>query len=85
MWNPEGCNGGGLFMNANAQKVLALLETGPKTTLELRDKVVAPAPRIMELRRSGYNISCHIVSVTAPDGSVVHVGLYSLQGRADHE
>jgi len=69
-------------MNANAQRVCPAGDRA-KTTLELRDKVVAPAPRIMELRRSGYSIDCHIVSVAAPDGSLVHVGQYSLLGRAD--
>jgi hypothetical protein len=60
---------------SNAREIIiqALL-TGPKTTIELREQwgVMAPAPRILELKRLGWNIVSIPVSAFTADGIKHH-------------
>ena len=61
--------------NARENIIKALL-TGPKTTIELREQwgVMAPAPRILELKRLGWIIVTFPVSAFTADG-VKHRGV----------
>jgi hypothetical protein len=46
--------------------VLAALRDGPATTLQLREQgVSSPAPRVLELRRAGFQIATHRVGRVA--------------------
>ena len=60
---------------SNAREIIiqALL-TGPKTTIELREQwgIMAPAPRILELKRLGWNIVSIPVSAFTADGIKHH-------------
>lgn len=60
---------------SNAREIIiqALL-TGPKTTIELREQwgVMAPAPRILELKRLGWIIVTFPVSAFTADGIKHH-------------
>ena len=62
---------------SNAREIIiqALL-TGPKTTIELREQwgIMAPAPRILELKRLGRNIVSIPVSAFTADG-IKHYGV----------
>ena len=56
--------------------IIQALRTGPKTTIELREQwgVMAPAPRILELKLRGFNIITVPVSAYTADG-VQHRGV----------
>ena len=56
--------------------IIQALRTGPKTTIELREQwgVMAPAPRILELKLRSYNIITLPVSAYTADG-VQHRGV----------
>lgn len=56
--------------------VLAALQTGPKTTIELQYEygVMAPSVRISELKKKGHNIEKVKVVAQTPDG-VWHKGI----------
>ena len=56
--------------------IIQALRTGPKTTIELREQwgVMAPAPRILELKLRGFNIVTVPVSAFTADG-VQHRGV----------
>lgn len=66
--------------NTSASNVRAIiiqaLRTGPKTTIELREHwgVMAPAPRILELKLRDYFIATVPVSAHTADG-VMHRGV----------
>lgn len=71
---------------ANARAIiLRALRKAPETTLSLREKhdVMSPAPRVFELRASGYQIDTIRVRETTADG-VTHVDVakYVLQSEA---
>jgi hypothetical protein len=55
--------------------IIQALRAGPKTTIELREDwgVMAPAPRILELKLRGYVIASVPVSACTADG-VLHRG-----------
>ena len=62
--------------------ILAALRTGPKTTVELRHifGIMAPAPRIFELRRD-YQIHTVFIKAETPDRiKHVCVARYALNG-----
>ena len=56
--------------------IIQALRTGPKTTIQLREQwgVMAPAPRILELKLRGFNIITVPVSAYTADG-VQHRGV----------
>jgi hypothetical protein len=56
--------------------IIQALRTSPKTTIELREQwgVMAPAPRILELKLRGYVIASVPVSAYTADG-VLHRGV----------
>jgi hypothetical protein len=63
--------------------VLAALEDGPKTTIELRHDfgVMMPAARIRELRLAGHSITTIRVVSYTPDGIKHHsIATYVLRG-----
>lgn len=66
--------------------VLAALQDGPKTTIELRHDygVMMPAARVRELRLAGHNIiTIRVVSYT-PDGIKHHsIAKYVLRAKND--
>lgn len=66
---------------AQRQRVLARLERGPATTLELRadEDILHPPGRIKELRDSGHNIALLWVQRQTEGGAVHRVGLYQLR------
>ena len=62
--------------------ILAALRTGPKTTIELRHQfgIMAPAPRIFELRREHQINTVFIQAVTPDRIKHVCVAKYVLHG-----
>jgi hypothetical protein len=67
--------------SAQRARVIQALRTGAKTTIQLREEwgVMSPAPRVLELRMSGYDIATVPVSASTVDG-VLHraVARYAL-------
>ena len=67
---------------AAAQRLRAidLLRTGPKSTLQLRrdGDILAPAARILELKRRGFDILTHWVQEATDCGKLHRVALYVL-------
>ncbi len=64
--------------------IIQALRTEPQTTIDLRERwgIMAPAPRILELKFRGYNIASIPVSAYTADG-VLHRGVarYVLLGK----
>lgn len=56
--------------------IIQALRTGPQTTIDLRERwgIMAPAPRILELKLCGFNITSIPVSACTADG-VLHRGV----------
>jgi hypothetical protein len=56
--------------------IIQALRTGPQTTIELRERwgIMAPAPRVLELKLRGYVIASIPVSAYTADG-VLHRGV----------
>ena len=74
----------GMSSAAQRQRILkALFDQGSLTTLDIRHQlsIMSPAPRIFELRRSGYSIASYPVDVRDCEGNL-HKGVarYVLQG-----
>lgn len=65
---------------AQRRKALDLLRSGPKSTLQLRrdGDILAPAARILELRRRGVEIITHWVHQATDCGKLHRVALYVL-------
>ena len=67
---------------AAAQRIRAieLLRAGPKSTLQLRrdGDILAPAARILELKRRGFDILTNWVHQTTDCGKLHRVALYVL-------
>lgn len=65
---------------AQRLRVLDLLRTGPKSTLQLRREgdILAPAARILELKRKGFDILTQWVHQATDCGKVHRVALYVL-------
>lgn len=65
---------------AQRLRVLDLLRSGPKSTLQLRrdGDVLAPAARILELKRRGFDILTQWVQQATDCGKVHRVALYVL-------
>jgi hypothetical protein len=65
---------------AQRLRVLDLLRTGPKSTLQLRREgdILAPAARILELKRRGFDILTQWVHQATDCGKVHRVALYVL-------
>lgn len=68
--------------SAAAQRLRAidLLRTGPKSTIQLRrdGDILAPAARILELKRKGFEILTNWVHEATDAGKVHRVALYVL-------
>lgn len=66
---------------AQRRKALELLRTGPKSTLQLRRQgdILAPAARILELRRRGVEIITQWVHQATEGGRLHRVALYVLR------
>lgn len=66
--------------------VIQALRTGPQTTIALRERwgIMAPAPRILELKLRGYRIASIPVSACTADGVLHHgVARYVLLGELE--
>jgi Helix-turn-helix domain len=65
---------------AQRLRALDLLRTGPKSTLQLRrdGDILAPAARILELKRRGFEILTQWVQQATECGQVHRVALYVL-------
>jgi Helix-turn-helix domain len=65
---------------AQRLRALDLLRTGPKSTIQLRrdGDILAPAARIMELKRRGFDILTHWVQQATECGELHRVALYVL-------
>ena len=63
---------------AQRSRVLDALRTGPKSTIQLRRDwdVLAPAARVLELRRLGYEILTHWIDEPTECGLLHRVALY---------
>ena len=69
---------------AQRRRALEALETGPKSTIELRRRwdILSPAPRIKELRDRGYVIVTNWVQHATDCGNLHRVALYVLVSSA---
>lgn len=66
---------------AQRARLLARLQAGPIDTIAARRElnVMAPAPRIKELREAGHSIKTHLITVTDDQGRAHQgVALYHL-------
>ena len=65
---------------AQRAKALDLLRSGPKSTLQLRrdGDILAPAARILELKRRGFEIITQWVHQATEGGKLHRVALYVL-------
>ena len=65
---------------AQRRRTLEALESGPKSTIELRRRwdILSPAPRILELRARGYMILTNWVQQATDCGKLHRVALYVL-------
>ena len=59
-------------------RAIDLLRTGPKSTIQLRrdGDILAPAARILELKRRGFDILTHWVQEATDCGKLHRVALY---------
>lgn len=69
---------------AQRRRALDLLRDGPKSTLQLRrdGDILAPAARILELKRRGFDILTHWVHQATDSGKLHRVALYVLMREA---
>ncbi len=65
---------------AQRLRVLDLLRTGPKSTIQLRrdGDILSPASRVLELKRRGFEIVTHWVQQATECGRLHRVALYVL-------
>ena len=65
---------------AQRLRAIALLRSGPKRTIQLRREgdILAPAARILELKRRGFDILTHWVQEATDCGKLHRVALYVL-------
>lgn len=65
---------------AQRKRALELLRTGPKSTLQLRRDadILAPAARVLELKRKGFDILTQWVHQPTDCGKLHRVALYVL-------
>lgn len=72
---------GGSAQNQRDRIMETLMTVGAVSTIEIRKHldVLAPAPRILELRRIGKRIATHWVRQATDCGKVHRVGLYVLE------
>ena len=72
---------------AQRLRALDLLRDGPKSTLQLRrdGDILAPAARILELKRRGFEILTHWVQQATDCGKVHRVALYVLMRETGGE
>lgn len=65
---------------AQRQRALELLRSGPKSTLQLRRDadILAPAARVLELKRKGFDILTQWVHQPTDCGKLHRVALYVL-------
>ena len=65
---------------AQRRRAIAMLRTGPKSTLQLRrdGDILAPAARILELKRRGFDILTNWVHEATDCGKLHRVALYVL-------
>lgn len=73
---------------AHAQRtILAALQQGPVSTIECRESlgIQAPAPRILELRRRGFNIATQRRRVIDEHGRGHTVAVYCLVDETESE
>lgn len=68
---------------AQRRRAIAMLHTGPKSTIQLRrdGDILAPAARILELRRRGFDILTQWVQEATDCGKLHRVALYVLMGE----
>ena len=67
--------------------ILEALTESPKTTVELRHNygIMQPAPRVLELKQRGHNITSLRVNCYTPDGIKHHsVAKYVLVSKVQH-
>lgn len=71
---------GGNDAAAQRRRALDLLRSGPKSTIQLRRDadILAPAARILELKRRGFDILTHWVHHATDSGKLHRVALYVL-------
>ncbi len=71
---------GGNDSAAQRWRALDLLRSGPKSTLQLRrdGDILAPAARVLELKRRGFDILTHWVQQATDSGKLHRVALYVL-------
>jgi len=69
---------------AQRSRLLVALETGPKSTIELRRTwdILSPAPRVKELRDQGVQILTNRVQHATECGKLHRVALYVLLSTA---
>ena len=72
---------------AQRRRTFAALETGPKSTIELRRRwdILSPAPRVLELRARGHTILTNWVEHATDCGKLHRVALYVLVSSAAAE
>lgn len=65
---------------AQRRRALALLRTGPKSTIQLRrdGDILAPAARVLELKKRGFDILTQWVQHATDSGKLHRVALYVL-------
>ena len=65
---------------AQRARLLDVLQIAPRTTTELRNQfsIMSPAPRVMELRRLGYNIELEWIEQYDTAGVPHRAGRYRL-------
>ncbi len=71
---------GGNDSAAQRRRALDLLRSGPKSTLQLRREgdILAPAARVLELKRRGFDILTQWVQQATDSGKLHRVALYVL-------
>lgn len=72
---------------AQRQRLLEALRQRPLSTPQIRKEcdIPAPAPRIFELRKAGYDIARQWIRTTGESGEIHRFGLYVLQVKeANH-
>ena len=79
--HPESkASNGGNDAAAQRRRALDLLRTGPKSTIQLRrdGDILAPAARVLELKKRGFDILTQWVQHETDSGKLHRVALYVL-------
>lgn len=71
---------------AQRLRLLEALRLRPLSTPQIRKEcdIPAPAPRIFELRKAGYDIARLWIRTTGESGELHRFGLYVLQVKVNH-